>query len=251
LVLEVEDLGTVVPPQAKTLPCRISKIDRLAADVIQVQLRLPPTAEFTFIPGQYIDIIGPGGIRRSYSIANASFTDRVLEFHIREVVDGVMSAYWFNEAKSNDLLRLNGPLGTFFLRSSANVDLIFLATGTGIAPVKAILESIPTLNPGHCPKSVTVLWGGRVTQDLYLDVGSLAGVQRFIPVLSRDRSDWTGARGYVHDVLLASNPDLGNATVYACGSDSMINSARIALMEAGLSSKRFFSDAFVCSDSTI
>lgn len=142
VTLEVEDLGNVVLPPSKTLPCRISSIDPLATGVVRIMLRLPPTADFTSIPGQYIDVIGPGGVRRSYSLANANTSDKTLELHIRAVDGGVMSDYWFKQAKANDLLRLNGPLGTFFLRSLDQIHLVFLATGTGIAPVKAMLESL-------------------------------------------------------------------------------------------------------------
>ena len=109
ITLEVEDLGNVVLPSSKTLPCRISSIDRLATDVVRIMLRLPPTADFRSIPGQYIDVIGPGGVRRSYSLANANTADKTLELHIRAVDGGVMSDYWFKQAKANDLLRLNGP----------------------------------------------------------------------------------------------------------------------------------------------
>lgn len=247
VVLEVEDLGGAVLAPAKTFPCRISSIERLAPDVVRVHLRLPPTAEFSFIPGQYVDVIGPGGIRRSYSLANASFAEKSLELHIRAVDGGAMSDYWFNQAKSNDLLRLNGPLGTFFLRNHAGVDLIFLATGTGIAPVKAILESLSDLPAEQRPKSVTVYWGARVLSDLYMDVASIPGAERFVPVLSRAGDDWVGAQGHIQDVLLNEGPDLSNAAVYACGSDAMIHGARKALVDAGLPSQRFYSDAFVCS----
>lgn len=246
-VLEVDDLGGVNIPTPKTWPCRISQIHHLAPDVLQVLLRLPPTAQFHFIPGQYIDVIGPNGIRRSYSLANSSLTSMVLELHIRAVEGGAMSDYWFKKAKPNDLLRLNGPLGTFFLRDTAGTNLIFLATGTGIAPIKAMLESLTQIQRDQQPKTVTVLWGGRQSQDLYLDVAEIPGRVAYIPVQSRPADDWLGARGYVQDVLLDAKPDLPNAVVYACGSDAMIHSAKTRLIEAGLPAKRFYSDAFVSS----
>lgn len=245
--LEVEDLGGLQLPPAKMLPCRIRVIEKLAPDVVRILLRLPLTNEFNFMPGQYIEIIGPGGIRRSYSLAAAGFADKTLELHVRAVEGGVMSDYWFNHAKTNDLLRLNGPLGTFFLRDAAGMDLVFLATGTGIAPVKAILESISDLEPGQHPDSVTVLWGGRIPDDLYLDFGAMPGEHRFIPVLSRADNGWLGARGHVQDVLLDQRTNLRKTVVYACGSDAMIHSARDALLQAGLPDNRFHSDAFVCS----
>lgn len=247
LVLEMEDLGSVVMPKVRTWPCRIDRIEQLAVDVIRVQLRLPPTANFSFIPGQYIDVIGPGGLRRSYSLASAGYTDKQLEVHIRAIDGGAMSQYWFRNAKVNDLLHIKGPLGTFFFRDIADIDLIFLATGTGIAPVKAMLESLPHLQKEQYPKSVTVLWGGRMPQDFYIEVADILGGHHYIPVLSRPDKQWTGAQGYVQDVLLDLSPDFKNAAVYACGSDAMIRSAKKSLMDAGLPSKRFYSDAFVCS----
>ncbi|WP_198120627.1 2Fe-2S iron-sulfur cluster-binding protein [Massilia rhizosphaerae] len=247
LVLEVDDLGGIELPRPKMWPCRIKEIIHLAPDVVKVILRLPPTADFQFVPGQYIDVIGPNGIRRSYSLANSSFADKVLELHIRAVEGGAMSDYWFKQAKPNDLLRLNGPLGTFFLRETVDIDLVFLATGTGIAPVKSMLESMAQCQFDQRPRSITVLWGGRHAQDLYLDVDEIIGEFSYIPVQSRPANDWTGARGYVQDVLLDAKPDLTNAVVYACGSDAMIHSAKVRLVEAGLPDKRFYSDAFVSS----
>ena len=247
LLIEVDDLGGVTLPPVKTYPCRIVSIEKLASDVVRVYLRLPPTADFSFIPGQYVELIGPAGIRRSYSIANSSFEDKQIELHIRAVDGGVMSDYWFNQAKVNDLLRLNGPLGTFFLRDTAGVDLILLATGTGIAPVKSIVVALNHLVNQSRPRSVTVLWGGRTPHDLYFDFGALVQPDQFIPVLSRAGQAWVGSRGYVQDVLLSKWTDFSNAAVYACGSNAMISSAKSTLVNAGLSPRRFFSDAFVCS----
>jgi CDP-4-dehydro-6-deoxyglucose reductase len=249
VVLDVEDLGDKLLPKAKTFPCRINSIELLASDVIRVFLRLPPSADFSFIAGQYIDVIGPKGISRSYSLANARFADKTLELHIRAVSGGELSEYWFKQAKMNDLLRINGPLGTFFLRETANQDIIFLATGTGIAPVKAMLESIKELHTDQQPKSVSVFWGGRTAQDLYFDVPSISGAFQYMPTLSRATGDWEGARGYVQNVLVEAKPDLHNSSVYACGSDVMIHSAKKLLINKGLQEQRFYSDAFVSSGS--
>jgi CDP-4-dehydro-6-deoxyglucose reductase len=250
LNLDMEHLAGVVLPEAKTLPCRIKSIDKLAHDVMRVVLRLPPATDFSFIPGQYIDIIGLGGVRRSYSLANASFADKQLELHIRAVDCGAMSQYWFGQAKTNDLLRLSGPLGTFFLREVTGLDLVFLATGTGFAPVKAMLESMGDLAAEKQPRSVTVLWGGRTIQDLYFDAALIPGRFNFVPVLSRAEAGWMGARGHVQHILLSKLPDVTQAAVYACGSEMMIRDAQRTLIAAGLPSNRFYSDAFVCSAAT-
>jgi CDP-4-dehydro-6-deoxyglucose reductase len=246
LSLDAEDLGESLPP-VRTQPCRISRLEKLAPNVLKVVLRTPPNAPCNFIPGQYIEVIGPAGIRRSYSLAAPPSANNTLELHIREVVGGFMSQYWFNEAATGDLLRLRGPQGTFFLRHVARQDLIFLATGTGIAPIKAILEMLPHYEPDQQPKSVTVLWGGRYEHDLYFDVSSLPSALHYLPVLSRPTDTWRGYRGYVQDALLQLKPDLQNATVYACGSDAMIQSAKVALSAAGLPDQSFYSDAFLPS----
>lgn len=245
--LDIQDLEGITLPQPKTLPCRIAELEKLAPDVMRVKLRLPPTSNFSFIPGQYIDVIGINGARRSYSVANASFSEKKLELHIRAVDGGLMSDYWFNQAKTNDLLRLNGPLGTFFFRDFKNTDVFFLATGTGIAPVKAILESLAQVLEEQQPKSITVLWGGRKPVDFYIDLAAIPGKHRYIPVISRPHEGWVGAEGYVQDVLLSIALDLNNAAVYACGSDNMIHDAKQLLSNAGLPKARFYSDAFVSS----
>lgn len=249
--LDVEDLeGVQLPPQ-KTVPCRIDTIERLVDDVVKIELRLPPTADFKFLAGQYVDVIGPGGVRRSYSLAAADRGTKKLEIHVRAVEGGVMSRYWFEQAKPNDLLRLNGPLGTFFLRKTAGRDLVFLATGTGIAPVKAMLESMAELPADQLPRSVHVLWGGRRTQDIYFDVTAPANLPlTYTPVLSREVPQWQGAIGYVQNIYLGARPVLDQVTVYACGSDAMIHSARTALTAAGLPERQFLSDAFVCSSTS-
>jgi CDP-4-dehydro-6-deoxyglucose reductase, E3 len=247
--LEIEDLSRFQMFAAKTLPCRIQHLVSIGDGVLRVFLRLPPAAKFDFYPGQYVDIIGYGGVRRSYSIANVPQGEMTLELHVQRVPGGTMSEYWFEKAKIGDLLRLHGPLGTFLLREVQGLDLVFLATGTGIAPVKAILEGLAQ-NAQPKPLSITVYWGGRAREDLYWDV-SIEGLRHdFIPVLSRADGQWRGARGYVQHAFLSDARELERAVVYACGSNAMIQGAREALLAAGLQGSHFFSDAFVPSGST-
>jgi len=246
LVIEVEDLGGIVLPSPRTLPCRVHALERLADDVMRVQLRLPPTVAFKFVSGQYIEVIGSDGVRRSYSLASSEASGPMLELHIRAVDGGAMSGYWFERCRPNDLLRLNGPLGTFFLRDVQDLDLVFLCTGTGFAPVRAMSEALEDWPADRRPRSVTMYWGGRTPADLYHSMPRQAGL-RTVPVLSRAATDWAGARGHVQDVFLAERPDLARTAVYACGSDPMIHSARTQLCAAGLPDRRFHSDAFVCS----
>jgi CDP-4-dehydro-6-deoxyglucose reductase len=247
VVIQADDLGNVRMFPAKIYPCRIHSIEHVSDDVARVVLRLPPGAEFSYHPGQYIDVVGRGGLRRSYSIANAPSLSGHLELHIRRVAGGAMSEYWFGEANENDLLRLRGPLGTFFLRDVADRDLVFLATGTGIAPVKAMLEGLAGSESERRPSSVRLCWGGRLPQDLYWDLSGVSVEHEFVPVLSCARPEWSGARGHVQEALLALRPNLRQTVVYACGSEVMVRDARRTLVDAGLPERCFHSDAFLPS----
>ena len=250
LSLEALDLGDVALPAARTTPCRIQALERLAPDVMRVRLRLPPSCAFEFLPGQSIDLIGHGGIRRAYSIASAPQADKCLDLHIRRVEGGELSRYWFEQAQVNDLLRLHGPLGTFFLGDVAGQDLVCLATGTGMAPIKAMLEGLALRPAAAQPRSLRLYWGGRLPQDLYWSPTSLAVPHRYLPVLSRADATWPGQRGWITDALLADLPDLPSTQVYACGSDAMIRTAREHLLARGLPARQFHSDAFVASSAT-
>lgn len=246
--LDIEDLSQFADIISKTLPCRVDSFQRLADDVMQVVLRLPPKDPLNYLPGQYVDIIGKNGVRRSYSLANAPRQDGKLELQIRQVATGVMSRYWFEELACNDLLRLEGPQGTFALRNTEPTNLIFLATGTGIAPVKAILEQLMADPEQVENKRIWVYWGGRHAADIYWqpELGSLP--VSFIPVLSRPDGSWVGRTGYVQDVLECDGVDLADSVVYACGSEQMIYSAKEKLVTLGLPQRNFYSDAFVSSN---
>ena len=235
--IDAEDLSFLAGIETKTLPCRIDSLEKISHDVLQVILRLPPNQPLRYLAGQYIDLIA-NGIRRSYSVANAQRDDNKIVLDIRYVEQGQMSEYLFHRAKANDLLRLEGPLGTFCLRESTKTPL-FIATGTGIAPIKAMIESLPSNQP------ITVYWGGRVVEDIYWK--DTPDNVNLIPVLSRADDGWSGKRGYVQQAVISDSIDLSTVVVYACGSESMIRDAKAHFIQEGLSEKDFYSDAFVSS----
>jgi CDP-4-dehydro-6-deoxyglucose reductase len=252
ILLEVENYCDLDLPKPKTYPCKINSLEALSASVIKVVLRLPPNVNFSFFAGQYVDIIGLSGIRRSYSLARASNSFGTIELHISKINGGAFSEYWFKQAAVNDLLHLYGPQGTFFYRKNDQKYLIFLATGTGIAPVISMLEALANLSKDNQPAaSIIVIWGVRYESDIYYDLERLKCEFKFIPVLSRAESTWQGERGYVQDALLRQIPDLSDCSVYACGSEGMIQGARATLLAAGLPSRHFHSDAFVCSSNPL
>jgi CDP-4-dehydro-6-deoxyglucose reductase len=210
-------------------------------------LRLPPNNTLKILSGQYIDVMGPDNLRRSYSIANYFVQGGKIELHIRKVENGKMSHYWFDNAKANDLLRIEGPHGTFCLRDKPQSKIIFLATGTGMAPIKSLLEDLdqhPELLDG---KKLSVYWGGRTQDDIYWQPQMENIVFDFFPVLSRADESWKGLRGYVQDQVVHAHAQMQDCVVYACGSPQMIDSANRLFATKGLGARNFLSDAFVSS----
>jgi CDP-4-dehydro-6-deoxyglucose reductase len=244
LELDIEDLSEIRLFEKKIIPSKINLIEKMTDDVMKVVLRLPPNSSFNFNSGQYINII-KGNITRSYSIANCSDHKNQLEFFIKNYKNGMMSNYFFNEAKVNDLLRLEGPIGTFFLRDSSFKNIIFLATGTGVAPIKSILEGLDKSHEQNQHKNYWVIVGARSKEDLFWEPNFKNLNIKYIPVLSRQNIDWNGEKGYVQDVVIRKQIDLENTQVYACGSNDMINSAKELFFKNNLKESNFFSDAFV------
>ncbi|MBM0653098.1 2Fe-2S iron-sulfur cluster binding domain-containing protein [Capnocytophaga genosp. AHN8471] len=243
VILDVEDLAVKLPKPQVT-PCKINNITVLTPNIVEVVLRLPPKIVFQFLPGQYVDIIR-NGQKRSYSISHSQSEANELRLFIRNYEGGLFSQYWFNEAKPNDLLRMEGPLGTFFYRNNPNCEeIVLLATGTGIAPIKAILEQLQSTPELTTHKKIWLLWGGRKKEDLFWQPKTTLPNFTYIPVLSREEQ-WQGAKGYVQEIALQQPILWQKAQVYACGSEVMIQSAQKLLSEQGLKEENFFADAFV------
>jgi len=242
--LDIEDLGEITLFEKKIIPSKISVIEKLNDDILKIVLRLPPNSNFNFNSGQYVNII-KGNLIRSYSIANCLDHKNQLEFFIKKYTNGLMSAYFFKEAKINDLLRLEGPIGTFFLRDSSFKNIVFLATGTGIAPIKSILEGLDKSHEQYQNKNFWVIVGARYQDDLFWEPNLKNLHINYIPVLSRQVDDWNGAQGYVQNIALKQQIDIENTQVYACGSIDMINSAKELFFKNNLKENNFFSDAFV------
>lgn len=228
----------------KTYPCKLDNIEIIGSDIAILSLRLPPTARIEYLAGQFIDLI-INGQRRSYSIANASGWN--IELHIRKVSNGVFSQIIFNELKLQQLLRIEGPQGTFFVRDNDR-PLIFLAGGTGFAPVKAMVEELINKND---QRPIHIYWGMPQGRFFYSDIVNKWSVEypniQYVPVVSEEDSSWHGQTGFVHQAVINDFPDLSNFSVYACGSLAMISAAHQEFVEYGLAEDQFFSDAFVSS----
>lgn len=254
LVIEIEEL-TLHLSKPHVIPCRVKQIRKLAPDVIALRLRTPYNENMLFAAGQYIDFLLEDGKRRSYSIANAPMLEggmMDLEFHIRHSPGGLFTDRVFHKLKPNELLRFEGPLGTFYLREEREKPIIFLAGGTGFGPIKAMIEYAIRRNIS-ATRPIAFYWGCRARQDLYMPElperwATEAPNFRYVPVLS-DASPgdgWTGRTGLVHRALMDDFPDLSRHQVYACGAPAMIEAARRDFSGlCRLPAEEFFADAFL------
>lgn len=248
VVVEAREIGAAKDIVIKTMPARVARMERLAPDVMRLDLKLPQSERLQFLAGQYIDILLKDGRRRGFSLANAPHDDAFLQLHIRHVPGGYFTNHVFTEMKEKALLRFEGPLGTFFLREDSERPILFVAGGTGFAPIKGMLEHgfyTQLARPMH------LFWGARARIDLYLDALPLEWANthaqfKYTPVLSQPQPTdaWDGATGYVHAAVAAAYPDLSGFDVYASGPPAMIEAAKQSFFAQGLPQDRFFYDSF-------
>ena len=230
------------------MPTRVMSIQRPAADVAVLKLQLPANQSFQYHAGQYVEFILRDGARRSYSMAGApELAQGVMELHIRHMPGGRFTDHVFGAMKEKEILRMEGPFGTFFLREDSARPVVMLASGTGFAPIKALIEHMEAKG---LTRPTVLYWGARQAADLYLrDWAEAAAVRlpwlRFVPVLSEPDADWSGRTGFVHQAVMADLPDLSGHQVYACGAPVMVQSAQRDFVAAcGLPEEEFFADAF-------
>ena len=247
LVIEARTLGAAKDIQVKTLPCRVQTMKRLADDVMALYLKLPANERLQFLAGQFIEFLLKDGSRRSFSMANAPHADELIELHVRHVAGGQFTDHVFGTMKQREILRLEGPLGTFFLREDSAKPIVFVASGTGFAPIKSIIET--AFHKG-VTRPMVLYWGGRRPKDLYMNAlaESWIGQQfRYIPVVSDALPEdaWAGRTGFVHRAVMTDLPDLSSHQVYACGVPIMVDSAkRDFTQQCGLPEEEFFADSF-------
>ena len=255
LVIEARGIDRPGDIPVKRLPCRVHRLTRLADDVMRVELKLPGSEIFDFRAGQYIDILLADGQRRSFSIANAPHEHGYLELHVRRIDGGRFTGHVFETMKEKDILRLEGPLGDFWLREDSARPIVLLAGGTGFAPIKSIVDHAIHIG---IRRPISLYWGARTRSGLYLDAlarswqTALPGL-RYVPVLSDAPAGdgWDGRRGLVHQAVLDDFADLGGYEVYACGAPAMIEAARSSFCTTrNLDEDAFFADAFTFAPQT-
>ena len=246
--VEIEEIDSVRAIQVRTLPVRLAEKILLAHDVMLLRLQLPAGERLQYLAGQYIDVLLRDGRRRAFSLANAPVNDQLLELHVRLVARGAFSGYVFDELRERNLLRIHGPLGSFYLRKDREGPIVLVAGGTGFAPIKAMAEDLLREGTG---REVHVYCGVRSVRDLYMDEmvqgwrEQLPGL-RYTPVLSDPlpEDEWQGRTGFVHEAVLADFSDLAAADVYASGPPAMISAVRDSFLARGADPERLHSDSF-------
>jgi CDP-4-dehydro-6-deoxyglucose reductase len=252
IVLESSHVGAEDAPPIRRMPARVLTMRRVSVDVMILRIALPGAEGLAWRAGQYLDVLLRDGERRSYSIAQAPGApagDRGIELHIRHMPGGLFTSQVFDAMKERDLLRVEGPHGSFFLRDSAK-PIVLLASGTGFAPIKALIEQ---MRHAGVRRQAILYWGGRRPPDLYMHdwvvarCGEMANLA-YVPVVSDPQpgDGWTGRTGFVHRAVLEDIPDLSGHQVYACGAPIVIDSARADYTAAGrLPAGEFFADSFI------
>ena len=243
ILIDAQEISALKTQKIQTLPAKINRLDYITIDILEVELRLPPTATFDFIEGQYLDIRQSNKLKRSYSISSPS-NAQTLTLLIKKVDKGLFSDYWFNQAKVNDLLHIEGPIGTFFPRNLA-CNLLFVATGNGIAPIKSMLDQLALAT--DFKGDVTLVWGNRYPDDFFWQPDDSNLNLDFIPVSSKPTTLWTGKTGYVQDLLKTNSLKIDNTSAYVCGSDEMVKSVTNTLMTLGLPGHAINFEKFVNS----
>jgi len=248
LEIAVREISRVADLEIKTLPCRVEHMQLLTHDVMQLKLKLPGNERLQFLAGQYIEFLLKDGRRRAFSIANAPHQDRHLELHIRHVQGGRFTGHVFEDMRAKTLLRIEGPLGTFFLREDSDRPIILMGGGTGFAPLKGMLEHafhVGIERPMH------LFWGARAREDLYLHELPLEWARRhpqfrYTPVLSDPAPGdaWEGETGLVSDAVVRHYPSLAEHDIYMSGPPAMIEEATPLFAARGARLDRLYSDAF-------
>lgn len=245
LTLEIREVGAARDIPVKIFPCRVQKLERVADDVMVIRLKLPTNERMQFLAGQYIEFLLADGKRRAFSLACAPHADDLLELHVRYVPGGNFTEHVFNTMKEKDILRIEGPLGSFFLREESDKPILLVAGGTGFAPIKGLVEH--ALHIG-IRRPMQLYWGARDRAGLYMSAlaerwAAENGIA-YTPVLSEPDPDWRGRSGLVHEAVLADHPDLSGFQAYVCGAPAMCEAALKDFVARGLPQEEFFADVF-------
>ena len=245
LVIAAREVASVADMPCRVMALRVMEKQLLAPQVMRLLLRPPRDQTLNRVAGQYVDVLLPEGKRRAFSVANAPHSGPEIELHVRHVEGGDFTHRVFHEIQVGSTLRVEGPLGTFVPREHSERPMIFVAGGTGFAPIKTLIEHFLHLGTR---RAMSLYWGARTPEELYLRSlpEQWAGESwlRFVPVIS-DAQTASGERtGFVHEAVLKDHPDLSTFDVYMSGPPALIEAGRRGFVEAGLPEDRLYYDSF-------
>ena len=245
LLLAAREVASVGDMPRRVLALRLIDKQRLAPDVMRLVLQPPRAQVLNRLPGQYLDVLLPAGKRRAFSIANAPHTGATIELHVRHVAGGDFTHRVFTDLDVGATLRVEGPLGTFVPREDSERPMIFVAGGTGFAPIKALIEHFLHLGTR---RTMHLYWGARTPQDLYLpqlpQQWSASGALQFSPVISDAGTGAGGRVGLVHEAVLEDHTELSGFDIYMSGPPALIDAGRRSFVQAGLPEDRLYYDSF-------
>ncbi|MES2104766.1 MAG: CDP-6-deoxy-delta-3,4-glucoseen reductase [Pseudomonadota bacterium] len=250
LTIEAREIQSSGDYPVKKMPSRVAKLEKLSDDVMLISLQLPANERLQYRAGQYIEFMLRDGKRRSYSMANAPHLDDKITLHVRHMPGGLFTDQVFTTMKERDILRFEGPQGTFFLREDSDKPIILLASGTGFAPIKALVEQLAHT---ESTRPVTLYWGGRRPQDLYMhslceEWAATLPNFNYVPVISDALPEdaWNGRTGFVHRAVMEDYADLSAYQVYACGAPIVVDSAKADFVgKCRLPEEEFYADSFI------
>ncbi len=255
LSIEVDEITRAKEVEIKTLPCRVEEKQRLSHDIMRLKLKLPETERLQFLAGQYVEFLLKEGKRRAFSIANAPHDDEFIELHIRHVPDGQFGDYVFDGLKEKALMRIEGPLGSYYLREDSQRPIILMGGGTGFAPLKGMIEH--AIYTG-LEMPIHLFCGVRSLRDLYMDDMVKGWLDKhnnlsYTPVLSSPmvEDNWQGETGFVHEAVISHYPDLSTYDVYLSGPPPMVKAGMDLFYQYGLPETQIYSDSFEYSDDAL
>jgi CDP-4-dehydro-6-deoxyglucose reductase, E3 len=259
IVVEARVVAAAGDIPIRKMPCRLASLTKAAPDVMLIKLQLPASEKLQYLAGQYIELILKDGSRRAYSMGCAPHLAEQVELHVRHLPGGKFTDPLFGVTqpalKEKDLLRFEGPLGTFFLREDSDKPMILVASGTGFAPIKALVEHAQFKS---ITRPMVLYWGGRRPQDLYMHELCLTWAKelpnfKYIPVISDALPEdaWAGRSGFVHKAVMQDVPDMSGYQVYACGAPIVIDSAQAEFIATcHLPADEFYADSFTTAADT-
>ena len=249
LVIKAREIEAVRDIHIRKMPARVIEKTLLAPEIMRIKIKLPNAQRLQFLAGQYLEILLPDGKRRAFSIASPPQCEDEIELHIRHVDGGGFTGWIFDEMKERDILRLEAPLGTFFIRNDKlERPMILMGGGTGFAPLKSMLEDLLS----HQDKRpVHLFWGAGNRDELYMHETAQKWaeenehIQYSTALLKDSDADTTGSfNGFAHEAVLQKHADLSNFDIYMSGPPAMIDASRIAFLQNGAEKRRIFFDSF-------